>query len=332
MLKEAVEAYPRDALGVFVVWMPMLGSDNEKTAREAATMFADARVKQFYDANRLGGVAYSRDMFHARLGEAIEALPAGRLRDHLVRGRDVKPEQSPMWDAALFYSAGVEWGDTAPRPDRWSMQLTDFPEPREGGVTGKFWVDTLERRVLDSDWFVEVRRLTAGVMGKKPAGKAAVPERRVARSSAGPDRSRVAGATNAPPKPRLGIMTTPHAKGQEMTILGTIAGMPAEKAGVREGDVVTKVNGKPVVELTDDQLSNEWSTTDTVKLEVRRGSETIHLELDLAQDENESPVEPSAKSTAPIEVTSLAKSLEPLERRFNADKAKVRFIALLSPT
>ncbi len=40
----------------------------------------------------------------------------------------------------------------------------------------------------------------------------------------------------------------------------------------------------------------------------------------------------AAVRRAAVEVTSLAESLDPLQRRFNKDKGKDRFVALLSPT
>ena len=38
------------------------------------------------------------------------------------------------------------------------------------------------------------------------------------------------------------------------------------------------------------------------------------------------------KRESPVEVVSLAESLEPLRKHFNANKDKHRFVALLSPT
>lgn len=330
MLKEAVEAYPRDNLSVIVIWIPMLGSDNEQTARQAARMFTDPRVTQFYDANRLSGIAYSRDMFFPNRADAIAAIPEGHfLKERLADMRDVQPEQMPLWDAALFYPKGTTWGATAPLTDRWSKQLLFV-----GGGSGQqstFWVDGLKHPPVETDWYDEVRGQTARLLGKTVDGSAAVPGRKVVQSSAGVTPPNYAVAP-APSEPRLGIMMAPHAKGQQLRILGTVAGMPAEKAGVREGDVITKVNGESVADMRDVQLIEAWSTTDRVKLDVQRGVETLQLELDLSQDESDSSDVQSATPNKPVEITSLGESLDSLRAHFNKAKGRHRFVTLLSPT
>lgn len=330
MQKEAVEAYSRDELSVIVIWIPMLGSDNEQTARQAAQMFTDTRVTQFYDANRLSGIAYSRDMFFPHRADAIAAIPDGHfLKELLADMRDVPPEQMPLWDATLFYPKGTTWSTTVPLTDRWSKQLLFA-----GGGSGQpstFWVDSLKQPPVETDWYDEVRGQTARLLGKTGVGSAAVPGRKVVKSQGGvtPPNGAVA---PAPAEPRLGIMMARHAKGQQLRILGTVAGMPAEMAGVREGDVITKVHGKSVVDMTDMQLTKAWSTTDRVKLEVQRSGETLQLELDLSQDESDSSEVQSATPNKPVEVTSLGESLDSLKEHFNKAKGRHRFMTLLSPT
>ena len=103
-----------------------------------------------------------------------------------------------MWDAALFYPAGVEWGDTAPRTDRWSKQVMFFGSARPDGVTGTFWVDTLEPTLVDSDWFTEIRRITAGLPGKKSPDQTAAQVPSVGPPSAGLARPNCAAAPTAP--------------------------------------------------------------------------------------------------------------------------------------
>lgn len=330
MLKEAVEVYSRDELKVIVIWIPMLGSDNEYSARQAARMFTDPGVIQFYDANRLSGIAYSRDMFFPHRADAIAAIPEGHfLKERLAAMRDVQPEQMPLWDAALFYPKGTTWGASAPLTDLWSKQLMFV-----GGGSGQqstFWVDSLKQPPVETDWYDEVRGQTARLLGKTGDGAAAVPGRKIVQSQTGatpPNRA----VAPAPSEPRLGIMMVPHAKGQQLRILGTVAGMPAEKAGVREGDVITKVNGKSVVDMTDVQLIEAWSATDRVKLDVQRSGETLQLELDLSQDESDSSEVQSATPNKPVEVTSLAESLDSLKEHFNKAKGRHRFVTLLSPT
>ncbi len=330
MLKEAVEAYSRDELSVIVVWIPMLGSDNEQTARQAARMFTDPRVTQFYDENRLSGIAYSRDMFFPHRADAIAAIPEGHfLKERLADMRDVPPEQMPLWDATLYYPQGTIWGTTVPLTDRWSKQLLFVG--RGNGQQSTFWVDSLKQPPVETDWYDEVRGQTARLLGKTGDGSAVVPGRKVVQSSAGAAPANCAVAP-APSRPRLGIMMAPHAKGQQLRVLGTVAGMPAEKAGVRESDVITMVNGKSVADMTDVELIEAWSASDRAKLDVKRDGEPLQLELDLSQRESGPSDAQSATPQEPVEITSLSESLDSLKKHFNKAKGRHRFVTLLSPT
>lgn len=63
VVKSAINDYPNADISVMIVWIPMLSSDNEAAAREASGMLDDARVLQFWDANRRSGISYSSDVF-----------------------------------------------------------------------------------------------------------------------------------------------------------------------------------------------------------------------------------------------------------------------------
>ncbi len=63
-----------------------------------------------------------------------------------------------------------------------------------------------------------------------------------------------------------------------------ISGGPADKAGLQEGDVITKVNGKAIDEKTSllSALSG-YKVGDTVKLTVVRGDKTMQIDVKLAE-------------------------------------------------
>lgn len=90
-----VKSFPEADIGVGVVWIDMLGSDDEASARRAATIFDDARVRQFHDP-------------HQRAGRAFGAALAGG---------------SAAWDIYMFFPAGTRWESSVPAPAEWLHQL-----------------------------------------------------------------------------------------------------------------------------------------------------------------------------------------------------------------
>ena len=58
MLKEVVEAQPPYDVSLTIVWLPMVKGDDEESAREAARMFNDSRVTQFYDPKLISSFAF----------------------------------------------------------------------------------------------------------------------------------------------------------------------------------------------------------------------------------------------------------------------------------
>jgi S1-C subfamily serine protease len=62
-----------------------------------------------------------------------------------------------------------------------------------------------------------------------------------------------------------------------------VSGSPADKAGIKSGDIITKVNGKSITEL--DSLSSlltQYKPGDTVTLTIYRNGKTITLTAQLA--------------------------------------------------
>lgn len=80
-----------------------------------------------------------------------------------------------------------------------------------------------------------------------------------------------------PVRYRVGIMLVPG--GDELTVEGTAPGSPGERAGLKKGDRITAVNGRPLKELGQGELREIFGTPEEVVLEVLRGEETLEVRL-----------------------------------------------------
>jgi len=87
------------------------------------------------------------------------------------------------------------------------------------------------------------------------------------------------------PSVRLGVEADPDYEGLGVLVANVVPDSPAEKAGLKEGDIIMKINGKSVSDVT--QLRGEITSHkdgDVVSLEIIRGKEklTIKATLDKA--------------------------------------------------
>lgn len=157
VLKEIVESFPDAKLRVFVVWMPMVPGDSPDAARRTGAMYP-TRVHQFYDPECDLGRTFGAQVFDRNcLRAALRATPRDHpLHERLERWTRDSAERM-VWDAVLYYPAGVEWKSGPPSPVYWSKQIGYGGPPREG-VTGTFFHDDCASPPVDTDWFPEVRR------------------------------------------------------------------------------------------------------------------------------------------------------------------------------
>ena len=96
MQKGILDAFPDADLDVLVIWISMMEADKYDAAEEAAGKFSDARVRQFYDPQRVAGRALAK-----RLGHSGEIA----------------------WDMYFFYPAGAIWQKLPPHPEAYAHQL-----------------------------------------------------------------------------------------------------------------------------------------------------------------------------------------------------------------
>ena len=171
MLKSVVEAYPDEDIRVLVVWMPMLESDNEEAAVKRSAMFKDPRVAQFWDPNRLAGIAYHRDVFPTAIKDAFAAATTDHpLYETLKSRADAKPEDQPFWDVAFLYKPGATWQGSPTKPDAWTKQVAYFGK-QEDGASAYFFRNDYTKPPVTSDWVEELSLLMKSLMGRDPAAR-----------------------------------------------------------------------------------------------------------------------------------------------------------------
>lgn len=155
--KEALRAFPDDDFTLFVVWEPMLSSDNRRAAGESAAILDDPRAVQFWDETRQSGVSYARDVYPTYIGDIARSLGDDHLLADHFRGMESVPgERAPMWDFAAFYPAGVEWKEAPPLATSFIRQLAIFKRP-DGTTSATLYTDDFTKGPVESDWFDEVR-------------------------------------------------------------------------------------------------------------------------------------------------------------------------------
>ena len=163
--------YPGLDLGIHVVWVPMLGSDNEKAARRISKMFDDPRVEQYWDPERLLGASYSAHVFPSYLVDMEKGMDAALPADHWWRERErnwknAKPEQAPLWDVAFTYDKGARWGKTPPVPHGMVKQVF-FYGGQDDSPTGMFFTD-FKKPPRDGDWIAQVAVAMTSLVGQGP--------------------------------------------------------------------------------------------------------------------------------------------------------------------
>ena len=96
--KSIIEDFPNADISVSIVWIDMLPSDTELTAKRSARIIDDPRVRHFYDPGKRSGKAITQSLGW---------------------------EGKMAWDVYLFYTEGTEWVEDPPMPSDWLHQLND---------------------------------------------------------------------------------------------------------------------------------------------------------------------------------------------------------------
>jgi len=75
------------------------------------------------------------------------------------------------------------------------------------------------------------------------------------------------------------VIGMPSPVGEQVMIAGISAGSPAAEAGLKQGDIVLKMNGQPVADLSDFVARTEASKGTEVTLTIKRGEEVLSVSL-----------------------------------------------------
>ena len=97
MQTQVLERVESASLAVYAVWEPILKTDDERSSRQATTLFPDDRVSNYW----------------------VDTRAVGRLFQ-----APIELTTEPAWDVYLLYAPGVVWEeDGPPRPNYFMHQL-----------------------------------------------------------------------------------------------------------------------------------------------------------------------------------------------------------------
>src|SRR5262249_44846239 len=94
-MQEVLASTKAENLHLYIVWLPMLRSDDRDSAFERTKEFSDPRVSYYWDDSRITGAAW-RDLLN---------LP------------------TTAWDIYFLYSSKTNWTEVPGKPVFWMHQL-----------------------------------------------------------------------------------------------------------------------------------------------------------------------------------------------------------------
>jgi hypothetical protein len=174
--KEIVETYPKETLAVYVVWLPMIQSDNEVAARNSSTMYTDPRLRQYYDPDRMTGIAFSKEVKPEQFNQLLASMAADHpLKQRMTEWFSMPPENRPAWDIVYLFPPGVRWTESLPTPSFWTKQMGFFGDQPGDAPSGVFFRHDSREPPVQSDWFVEVREAMKEAALSRRAGSKGQP-------------------------------------------------------------------------------------------------------------------------------------------------------------
>jgi hypothetical protein len=134
IVRASFEAFPDERLRGYVIWVPMLPTDNAEAAKAEEGLFPDERITHWYDAHKAAADAWS----------SFVGLT------------------TTTWDVYALYDASATWEQGVPPPPVvWMHQLPPTPATREE--------DRLNPQRLASSWLRLLNRPpdTADILARR---------------------------------------------------------------------------------------------------------------------------------------------------------------------
>ncbi len=229
------------------------------------------------------------------LAAAVVAAACGLLPAELQH--ELLPSQTQYKTAESAYAVLVERHVDKPTPQRLipgaldgvtkylrDSKTSDNPQVDRPALTGSVWSD-----------FAKLAASLDAVLQRYPAADRTLVERAAVDGMAralnechtyylNPDRAK---GFNQRPAPVSGIGVTIFQPdpGQPIEVIDVIQNTPAERAGVKRGDKIIKVNGEDVASFTTEEVANRVRGPEGTPVTVtfRRGSQDIELTITRAR-------------------------------------------------
>jgi hypothetical protein len=95
-MQRVLEQVPDKNVRAYIVWLPMLESDNREQAERRSAEFADERLSYFWDGDQLTGAVWEQ----------------------------VLDLSCMAWDIYVIYGEDARWEQDPPVPEFWMHQLS----------------------------------------------------------------------------------------------------------------------------------------------------------------------------------------------------------------
>ncbi|HEV8230054.1 MAG TPA: S41 family peptidase [Candidatus Limnocylindria bacterium] len=215
---------------------------------------------------------------------------------------ELLPSQTQYKTAEAAYAVLVERHVDKPTPqqlipgalDGVEKYLKDSnidPSPKvdRPSLTGSVWSD-----------FAKLGASLDGVLGRYPTADRTLVERAAVDGMARAmkechtyylDPNRAKGFNQRPaPVSGIGVTISQPDPGQPIEVIDVIAGTPAERAGVKRGDKIVKVNGEDVAKLTTEEVANRVRGPEGTPVTVTFLRDTTEIELTITRARFQSPL------------------------------------------
>jgi S1-C subfamily serine protease len=116
-----------------------------------------------------------------------------------------------------------------------------------------------------------------------------------------PERPKFVGGGAGPPavaagRPMLGVVPDASRQGEGLAVAGVLPGGPADRAGIKPGDVITELAGQKISGLADlEKALEKCKAGREVRAVIRRGGQTLELQVTV-----EGPPQPAAGRSEPL--------------------------------